>query len=104
MTKTRKLANEIELPEGTRVLVRKLSSSHNNIPSACMGVLYTNPIKVGQSMHVAGDLGLTTTAIQEIELLDDGGIQCKTLNSTYVVYDEDKVPEGKKPRFGDLMS
>jgi hypothetical protein len=101
-TKTRKLANEVELPSGVRVVVRKQSSSHHNVPSACMGVLTTNPIRVGEGLHVAGDLGLTTTTIQEIELLEDGGIQIKTRNSTYIIYDQDNMPENKKPRLGDL--
>jgi len=88
----RKLANEVELPYDS-VIVKKLQSNHSNVPRICQGMLSTNPIRVGHGLHVSGDLGVTTTPIVEIEMLDDGGVQIKTRNSTYIVYDRNNFNE-----------
>lgn len=83
--KNKKLAQSIELPDGVYV-AKKLESSHNNIPKICQGNLLSNPLEIGKQLFLVGDLGLTTTAIKEIEILKDNGIQIKTKNSTYVLY------------------
>ena len=98
--KERKLAAEFELPY-TEVVIKKLESNHNNVPRICQGQLYYPTIKVGESFHVAGDMGITTTPVTEIELLEDGGVQFKTRNSTYVIYNRADFKE--KITFSDMM-
>lgn len=99
MQKERKLADSVELPYDT-VIVEKLQSNHNNVPRICQGSLSTNPIRIGHGLHVSGDLGITTTPIKEIEMLDDGGVKCVTRNSTYVIYNRETYT--KKVTISDI--
>jgi len=95
------MANEVELPF-EHVIVKKLASTHNNVPKICQGYLHSNPIKLGQGLMVGGDLGMHSTAVLEIELLEDGGIKCTTRNSTYVIYNSEDFHKSNKITPSDL--